>query len=259
VKPRLKCFVKKNTTTLFLSSFIGMRLHGFMLGILLTATELAFAQAPKDTSFSVLVTHNISFTHANDLHINRWLAKYGYPAEPRVPVSVNFELAAIPVSSCLLYSVKVSTIVSAKNLSSLNLLAGLYKSVVKKRSLLLFAGLGAGYHDDIITLNGDMPQDYKDLAAQYKKQLSLRREGLFIEPAVRLFWYPIRYHNLQLGVVAGLGYDLDFNSRWKLGYYDNNNGKYNHFKRIRKPSDQQKVSEFGLCYNIGLTLSIHLK
>jgi hypothetical protein len=230
-----------------------------MLGILLTATELVFAQAPRDSSFSLLFAQHISFTHANDLHINRWLAKYGYPVEPRVPVSVNFELAAIPVASRMLYSLKVSTIISAKNLSSLNLLAGLYKAVIEKRSFLLFAGLGAGYHDDIIALNGNMPQDYKDLAAQYKKQLALRREGLFIEPAARLFWYPISYHNFQLGLVTGLGYDLDFNSRWKLGYYDNNNGKYNHFKKIRKPADQQKVSEFGLSYNIGLTLRLNLR
>lgn len=230
-----------------------------MLGVLLTATELVFAQAPKDSSFSLLIDNSISFTHANDLHINRWLAKYGYPTEPHVPASLNFELAAIPVSSRTLYSLKVSTIISAKNLSSFNLLGGVYKALVKKRSFMLFVGLGAGYHNDIITLNGDMPPDYKVLAAQYNKQLSLRREGLFVEPAARVFWFPLSYHNLQLGLVAGLAYDMDINSRWKLGYYDNNDGKYNHFKKIRKPADQQKVSEFGIAYNIGLTLRIHLQ
>jgi hypothetical protein len=230
-----------------------------MLGILLTATELVFAQAPKDSSFSLLVNTSISFTHANDLHINRWLAKYGYPTEPHVPASLNFELAAIPVSSRILYSLKVSTIISAKNLSSFNLLGGVYKAIIKKRSFMLFAGLGAGYHDDIITLNGDMPPDYKVLAAQYNKQLSLRREGLFVEPAARVFWFPLSYHNVQLGLVAGLAYDMDINSRWKLGYFDNNDGKYNHFKKIRKPADQQKVSEFGVAYNIGLNLRIHLQ
>jgi hypothetical protein len=236
-----------------------MRLHGIMLGILLTATELVFAQAPQDSSFSVLVNSTISFTHANDLHINRWLAKYGYPVESRVPASLNVELAAIPVSSLILYSLKVSTIISAKNLTSFNLLGGVYKAIVKKKSFLLFAGLGAGYQNDIVTLNGDMPQDYKVLAAQYNKQLSLRREGLFVEPAARVFWYPVSYHNLQLGLAAGLAYDMDINSRWKLGYYDNNNGKFNHFKKIRKPADQQKVSEFGIAYNIGLTLRLHLQ
>jgi hypothetical protein len=235
-----------------------MRLRGFLLGILLTATGFAYAQVPQDSSFFLLLDSHISFSHANDLHINRWLAKYGYPTESRVPASVNIELAAMPVGSRTLYSVKASTIVSDKNLSSLNLLAGLYHAVIRKRTFLLFAGLGAGYQDDIITLNGNMPQDYKVLAAQYKRQLSLRRQGLFVEPSARVLWYPVRVGQLQIGMSAGLGYDLDFNSRWRLGYYDSNSGKYSHFRKIRKPSDQQKVSEFGLSYQAGISLRLQL-
>jgi hypothetical protein len=236
-----------------------MKLHGFMLFILLTATELVFSQAPGDSTFSLLINSSISFTHANDPHINRWLTKYGYPAEPHIPASLNFEIAAIPVSSRLMYSLKVSTIISGRNLTSYNLMAGLYEAIVKKRSLLVFAGLGAGYHDDIIKLDGDMPQTYKELALRYNKLLCLRRTGLSAEPAIRAFWYPVNYHNLQLGLFTGLGYDLDLNSRWKLGYFQNSNTRYNHFKRITKPNDQLKVTERGLAYNFGLSLRLHLK
>ncbi|MDP4148179.1 MAG: hypothetical protein Q8927_11270 [Bacteroidota bacterium] len=236
-----------------------MRLRGFMVGILLTATEFAFAQVPQDSSFFLLLNSHVSFSHANDLHINRWLARYGYPTESRVPASVNLELAAMPVGSNLLYSIKACTIVSDKNLSSLNLQAGLYYAVIRKRSFLLFAGLGAGYQADIITLNGDMPQDYKVLAAQYRRQLSLRRQGLFVDPSTRVLWYPVSIHQLQIGFDAGLGYDLDFNSRWRLGYYESSSGKYSHFRKIRKPSDQQRVSEFGLSYFAGLSLRLQLR
>lgn len=63
----------------------------------------------------------MSFSRANDLHINKWLQKYGYPVEPRVMSSYNFEVAAIPEASRMMYSVRVSTITDAKNLTSFNL------------------------------------------------------------------------------------------------------------------------------------------
>jgi hypothetical protein len=235
-----------------------MRPRLLLLWVLMTISGSVLAQAPRDSTFSLLVNSNMSYTHASDPHINRWLTKYGYPAEPRVPANLNLEVAAIPASSRIMYSLRVSTIVSTRSLSSINLLGGVYKAIVKTRSLLLFGGLGAGYHADMITLNGDMPADYKALAAQYNRQLSLHRAGLFVEPAIRAFWYGVHYHNLQLGVVAGLGYDMDFNSHWKLGYYENRGGKYSHFKKIRNPADQQKVSEYGFSYNAGLSLQIHL-
>ncbi|MHA4810199.1 hypothetical protein ACX0G9_18950, partial [Flavitalea flava] len=93
----------------------------FFLALLLTPM-LVFSQAQRDSTFSILINSGISFTHANDPHINRWLTKYGYPSEPRVPSSLNFEIAAIPQSSRYLYSIKVSTINSGKNLSSFNIL-----------------------------------------------------------------------------------------------------------------------------------------
>jgi hypothetical protein len=237
-----------------------MRLHGILLLTLLAAAEPVFSQTPEKTRrFSLMFNSSISFSHADDPHINRWLTRYGYPTEPHIPASLNFELAAIPVSSRVLYSMKLSTIISGNNISSFNLLGGIYGSIVRTRSFLLFAGLGAGYHSEIINLNGDMPQDYKDLATQYKKQLCLRRTGLFVQPAIRAFWYGITCHQLQLGLFADLGYDLDLNSRWKLGYYQNGNHRFNRFRKISKPSDQQKVSEHGLAYNTGLSLRVHLQ
>jgi hypothetical protein len=235
-----------------------MRPHSLLLVILLTIAGSVSAQAPKDSTFSLIFSNSISYTHASDPHINRWLAKYSYPAEPRLPANINIEIAAIPASSHFLYSLKVSTIVSARNLTSINVLGGFYGAIVKNRSLLVFAGFGAGYHADMITLNGNMPADYKALATQYNRQLSLHRTGLLVEPSVRAFWYALHYHNLQLGLFAALGYDMDFNSHWKLGYYENRGGKYSHFKKIKNPVDQQRVSEYGLSYNAGLSLRIRL-
>jgi hypothetical protein len=237
-----------------------MKLQQLILVILLTAPGIVFSQtqAPRDSAFSFLINSSISFTHANDPHINRWMARYGYPAEPHVPASVNVEIAAIPVASRLMYSLKLSTIISGKNLSSFNLLAGLYESMIKTGNFLLLAGIGAGYHRDIISLNGDLPTEYRQLATQYGKQLSLRRAGLFVEPALRAFWFPVSFHGWQLGLFGGLGFDMDFNSQWRLGYYENKHGRYNHFIKLTKPSDQQRVSEYGLAYNAGLSLHFHL-
>ncbi|MHA4811615.1 hypothetical protein ACX0G9_26195, partial [Flavitalea flava] len=162
-------------------------------------------------------------------------------------------------SSRYLYSIKVSTINSGKNLSSFNILGGLYRVLVKNQHFLVMAGLGAGYHKDIITLNGGLPPEYRQLANLYNKELSLHRNGLFLEPSLRGFWYPVSFHRLQLGLFAGLGLDMDFNSRWRLGYYDSSHGSYRHFSKINKPSDQQRVSEYGLAYNAGLSIHLHLQ
>src|SRR5882757_4429755 len=228
-----------------------MKLRQLIFVFFLMVPAAVFSQTPKDSAFSLLINSSIIFTHANDPHMNRWMAKYGYPAEPHVPASLNLEIAAIPVASRLMYSLKLSTIISGKNLSSFNLLAGLYEALIKTRHFLLLPGIGAGYHRDIITLNGDLPADYRELATQYNRQLSLRRAGLFMEPAARAFWFPLSYRGWQLGLFGGLGFDMDFNSQWRLGYYDNRHGAYNHFIKLKKPSDQQRVSEYGLAYNGG--------
>lgn len=226
--------------------------------ILLLASTRLFSQAPVDSTFSLFFNGGLSFTHANDPHINRWLAKYGYPTEPHVPSSLHFELSAMPVNGRQMYSARVSVINSGKNLTSFNLLIGMYRALIKDHDFLLLAGAGVGFHRDIIALNGNMPPEYKQLANSINRPLGLRRGGLIVEPALRALWFPLRIHQLQLGLFAGAGIDMDFNSRWRLGYFDNSQGKASHFKRLTKPSDQQRVSEYGLAYNAGLTLRLHL-
>jgi hypothetical protein len=236
-----------------------MKLLGFMLGILLTASGYVYAQTPGDTTFSVFVNSSLSFTHASDPHINHWLKEYGYPGEPHVPTSLNFEAAVLPADSRVMYSIRLSTITSGNDLTSFTLSAGAYAALVKTRSLLILVGGAIGYHADIITLNGQLPAAYEELASQYNvSSLALRRDGLYMEPGARIAWYPVHVGFVRIGVFGGLGYDIDLNSQWRLGYYSNERGKYNHFRMLKKPGDQQKVSEYGFSLSAGLSVRFNL-
>lgn len=233
--------------------------RAFFFSVVLMVSAHLFAQAPVDSTFSLLFNGGLSFTHANDPHINRWLAKYGYPTEPHVPSSLHFEISAMPVGSHQMYDVRVSTINSGKNLTSFNLLVGVYTTLIRAHNFLLLAGGGIGFHRDIISLNGDMPAEYRQYAARYNKPLGIRRGGLIMEPGLRAFWFPIHIDKLQIGLFASVGADIDFNSRWRLGYFDNSQGRASHFKRLSKPTDQRRVSEYGLAYNTGLSFRVHLQ
>lgn len=235
-----------------------MKSLGFLVFALLTATSTVFAQVGADSSFSLYFNSGLSFSHANDPHINRWLKTYGYPTEPHVPTSIDLELAAMPANSRVLYAIKVSTINTGGNFSSYDAMLGAYSAIIKHRSLLFFAGGMAGLHGDIITLDGTIPPEYKQMAASHPEPLALRRRGLVLDPGVRLFWYPVNIHTVQLGFYGGLGCDMDFNSRWRLGYYSNDHGKYSHFRGLGKPTDQKRVSEYGLSYSAGLSFRINL-
>jgi hypothetical protein len=236
---------------------MAMKPFGLLILAIQAATFSASSQVRQDSSFSLLFNSGISFTHANDPHINRWLEKYGYPTEPHTPSSINFELAAIPANSRLLYSIRLSTINSGSNLSSYNAMLGVFTALVKSKTFLLYAGGSVGLHGDIIRLNGNVPPEYRQLD-KYNDPLALRRRGPVLEPAIRGLWYPIRIHSLQIGVYGGLGYDLDFNSQWKLGYYSNNHGEYSHFRGLGKPNDQKRVNEYGFSYSGGLSLRVNL-
>src|SRR5258708_30629227 len=107
-----------------------MKLFQLILVILLMAPGVVYSQARKDSAFSLFINSSISFTHANDPHLNRWLTKYGYPGESHVPASLNVEIAAIPVASRLMDSLKLSTIVSGNNLSSFYLLHWLFGALL---------------------------------------------------------------------------------------------------------------------------------
>jgi hypothetical protein len=236
-----------------------MKLQGFMLVILLAAGGSVYSQTPSDTTFSLFVNSGLSVTHASDAHINHWLKEYGYPTEPHVPTSLNFEAAALAADSRVMYTIRFSTIVSGDELTSFTLSAGAYAAVVKSRSLLVLVGGMIGYHADIITLDGQLPTDYEALATAYNvSSLALRRDGLSMEPGVRIVWYPVHIGYLQIGIFGGLGYDIDLNSQWRLGYYSNEHGKYNHFRKLNKPSDQQKVSEHGFSQSTGLSFRFNL-
>lgn len=237
-----------------------MKGWGFILIALLSARASADAQMSPDSTFSLFFNSSISFNHANDPHINKWLKQYGYPAEPRVPTSLNFETAAMPADSRLLYSIHLSTITNADNLTAFNIGAGLFAAPVKTKQFLLFIGGSVGYHAEIVSLNGSLPPSYEDLAVKYNTALSLRRGGVSIEPLMRFFWFPLRFGNvLQIGIIGGAGYALDLNSNWRLGYYSNDHGKYNHFKKlVNKPSDQQKTTEHGFNLNAGISVRFNL-
>jgi len=236
-----------------------MKLQGFILVILLTAGGSVYSQTPGDTTFSLFVNSSLSFTHASDPHINRWLKEYGYPTEPHVPTSLNFEAAAIPADSRVMYAVRLSTITSGDDLTSFTLSAGAYAALVKTRSLLVLIGGAIGYHADIITLNGQLPTAYQELATEYDvSSLALRRDGLYMEPAARIVWYPLHIGFVQIGIFGALGYDVDLNSQWRLGYYSDVHGKYDDFKMLKKPSDQQKVSEHGFSLSTGLSVRFNL-
>jgi hypothetical protein len=251
-----------------------MKGWGLLAIALLTARALADAQTMpatpqtmpatpqtfSDSTFSLFFNCSMSFTHANDPHLNRWLAQYGYPAEPHVPTSLNFETAAMPANSRLLFSINLSTISNAKDLSTYSIGAGLFAAAIKTKQFLLFFGGSVGYHADIVSLNGSLPPAYEDLAVKYNTSLSLRRGGLSVAPMMRIFWFPIRLGNsLQIGIIGGAGYALDLNSNWRLGYYSNEHGKYNHFKRlVNKPSDQHKTSEHGVIFDAGISVRFNL-
>ncbi|HET6256420.1 MAG TPA: hypothetical protein VFE32_20260 [Puia sp.] len=228
--------------------------------LLLPAGGTAYGQTASDSTFSLFFNSSLNFNHANDPHINHWLKEYGYPAEPHVPTSLNFETAAMPANSRLLYSVHLSTITNAYDLTAFNIGAGLFAAPVKTNHFMLFFGGSLGYHADIITLNGNLPPVYEDLSVRYNTPLALRRTGLSISPMMRLFWYPIRLGNvLQIGVAAAAGYVVDLNSNWRLGYYTDDHGRYNHFKKLlNKPNDQQKVSEHGFVLGAGLSMRFNL-
>lgn len=166
---------------------------------------------------------------------------------------------ALPADSRVMYTIRFSSIISADERTSFTLSAGAYAAVIKTRNLLVLTGGMIGYHADIITLDGQLPTDCEALATAHNvSSLALRRDGLSMEPGVRIVWYPVHIGYLQIGIFGCLGYDIDLNSQWRLGYYSNEHGKYNHFRKLSKPGDQQKASEHGFSLSTGLSFRFNL-
>jgi hypothetical protein len=209
-------------------------------------------QYQDDSTFSILLNTSTVIYTARDTRINNWLTKYGYRPPQRIPTGVNIELAAIPFNSKMMFGINGGTVVSRQDIISSNFTIGIYRRFVERRKFWILAGAGIGRHGDRVVLNGQVPPEFDSLANQYNKILSLHRTGFLIEPAARLFWYPIQTRKLQLGLFANTAYDFSFNTRWKLGYY-NQNGQFTSFKRIRKPTDVQTEQEFGFAFSGGLS------
>ncbi|HTR31428.1 MAG TPA: hypothetical protein VMH27_19280 [Puia sp.] len=234
---------------------------GFLTVLLLaSAGGSVCAQTTADSTFSLFFNSSLNFNHANDPHINRWLKEYGYPTEPHVPTSMSFEAAAMPANSRLLYSVHLSAITNASNLTAFNLGAGLFEALVKSKDFLFLLGGSMGYHADIVSLDGNLPPAYEDLSVKYNTPLALRRSGISFAPMLRIFFYPVRFGKIaRLGLIGGAGYVVDLNSNWRLGYYSGEHGRYNHFRKlVNKPNDQRKVSEHGICLSAGISLRFDL-
>jgi hypothetical protein len=219
-------------------------------------TSLGDANRSTQT-FSILFNVSTVFYTAKDEKIDNFLTRYGYKAPQGVPVGLNFELAAIPVNSRMMYSLQASTIISKQDIGSTIFKAAAYRRIWGEKHFWISAGLGVGSHGSRIFLNGKMPPAFDSLANQYHKELVLRRTGFMIEPAVRFFWYPIRTRRFELGLFGTVAYDLSFNSRWKLGYY-NPSGQFSSFKSLSKKTGVQTHREFGWAFSDGLSCRFKL-
>ena len=205
-----------------------------------------------DSTFSILFNASNVFYTAKDPKFNNFLNKYGYRAPQNVQVGINLELAAVPFSTKMMYSLSAGTIISRQDIVTSNFTLGAYRRLLEKKQFWLLAGLGLGKHGDRIALNGNAPPNIDSLSQQYNRILSLHRTGFLIEPAVRFFWYPIQTKKFQLGLFANAAYDFAFNTRWKLGYY-NQNGQFTSFKKIGKPTNVQTEHELGWAFSDGIS------
>ncbi len=210
-----------------------------------------------DSTFSILFNISSVFITSHDSKIDNWLTKYGYRPPQNIPVGINIELAAIPFNSKMMFSLNGGTIVSRQDIITSNFTIGVYRRFFERKNFWVLAGAGLGKHGDRVVLNGQMPPSFDSIANQYNKELSLHRTGFLIEPAARFFWYPIQTRKIQFGLFANAAYDLSFNTRWDLGYY-NQNGQFTSFKRIRKPTDVQTQREFGWAFSGGLSFCFKL-
>jgi hypothetical protein len=198
---------------------------------------------------------NIStvFYSAKDSKINKFLGKYGYTQPQQIPVGLRFELAGIPNGGRMVYSLNAGTIVSSQDITSADISLGIYYRFVKSKKISLLSGVAVGEHFDRIVLNKALPPNLDSLAIKYNTTLSLHRTGLMVEPAVKFFWYPLQAKKIHVGLFTGIYYNMDFNSRWRVGYYPHNGET---FKNLRKPTQVSTIEEFGWSFCTGLSISL---
>jgi len=225
-----------------------------------TATVHSLNSEPKpgidnyhaDSALHFLFNVSSTFYDVKDEKINKFLSKYGYTTPQNIPVGLRFELAGIPGSGKVIYSINASTIISPQDIITADLSLGAYYRIFETNKIWILAGMAVGEHFDRIVLNGNIPPLFDSLAKKYGNGLSLHRTGLIVEPATKIFWYPVQSRKFQLGLFTGIYYDFDFNSRWRLGYYPKNNDS---FKNLRKPTKVSTVQEFGWVFSTGISVA----
>jgi hypothetical protein len=208
---------------------------------------------PADHAFVFMFNASTVFYTTKDPRINKFLSKYGYVPPQNIPMGLRIEFAGMPSGGKMIYSLNAGTIVSKQDISTADLLLGVYRRFFETKKLWILAGLALGEHFDRIVLTGNMPPSLDSLAKKYNTTLSLRRNGFIAEPAIKIFWYPLKTKKYQLGIFTGIYYDLDFNSRWRVGYDPNND---NSFKNLRKPTSVSTEEEFGWVFSTGISICL---
>jgi hypothetical protein len=206
----------------------------------------------EKTVFPIMFNISSVFYSTQDSKINKFLGKYGYTQPQQIPVGLRFELAGIPNGGRMVYSLNAGTIVSRQDITTADISLGVYYRFVKSKKISLLSGVAIGEHFDRIVLNGALPPNLDSLAIKYNTTLSLHRTGLIVEPAVKFFWYPLQAKKIRVGLYTGIYYNMDFNSRWRVGYYPHNGHT---FKNLRKSTQVSTVEEYGWSFSTGLSIS----
>lgn len=193
------------------------------------------------------------FYTAEDIKMNKFLGKYGYIQPQNIPVGIRFEIAGMPNGGRMMYGINAGTIVSRQDISSADISLGIYYRILHSKNWMIVTGVAVGEHFDRVVLNGKLPPFLDSLSREYHTTLSLRRTGLVIEPATKIFWYPFQTKKMRMGIFGGIYYDFDFNSRWRVGYYPHNSGT---FKNLRRPTQINTTQESGWVYSLGISIGI---
>jgi hypothetical protein len=191
------------------------------------------------------------FYTSKDLRIDKFLGKYGYAQPQNMPVGLKFEIGGMPSRGGIYYSLNAGTIISKQDIVTADISIGAYYRFIETKNIWMFAGVAIGEHFDRVVLNGNLPPALDSLAKKYNTILSLHRTGFITEPSVKIFWYPFQTRKSQFGIFAGICYDFDFNSRWRVGYYPHDGSI---FKNLRKPTNIGTIHEFGWVFNTGLSI-----
>src|SRR5450755_2885406 len=134
-----------------------------------------------DPVLTLMFNVSAIFYGAKDQRINKFLSKYGYTAPRNIPMGLRFELAGMPSGGKMIYSIIAGTIVSKQDISTADLLLGVYRRFFETRKLWFLAGIALGEHFDRIVLDGNLPPSFDSLAKKYNTTLSLRRTGFIAE------------------------------------------------------------------------------